>query len=48
MLSGLQNGMYSKMVDVAMAAAHLQRVYTVFQEAIVNLTLNDSMYTGAM
>ena len=28
-LPGLQNGLYSKMVDVAMAAAHLKRVYTV-------------------
>ena len=27
MLSELQNGLYSKMADVAMAAAHLQRVY---------------------
>ena len=26
-LSGLQNGLYSKMADVAMVAAHLQRVY---------------------
>ena len=26
-LSGLQNGLYSKMADVAVAAAHLQRVY---------------------
>ena len=35
MLSGLHNGLYSKMADVAMAAVHLQWVYTVHFAHIV-------------